>query len=61
MLDLFNGRLTLDDILLRDIWFIDDLFLAQTEYLQEKRKAEEEIHRKAKTEVKAKQQTRKQK
>jgi len=61
MLDLFNGRLTLDDILLRDIWFVDDLFLAQTEYLQEKRKAEEEIHRKAKAEANTKQQLKKKK
>jgi hypothetical protein len=44
-LDLFNGRLTLDDILYKEVWFIDDLFLAQSEYLEEKRKAEADIHK----------------
>lgn len=51
MLDLFNGRLTLDDILYKEIWFIDDLFIAQTEYLEEKRKAEAEMTKLARQEA----------
>lgn len=47
MLDIFDGKLTLDNVLETEIWLLDDLYKAQIEYLQEKRKAEEELNRKA--------------
>lgn len=47
MLDIFDGKLTLDNVLDTEIWLLDDLYKAQIEYLQEKRKAEEELNRKA--------------
>lgn len=40
MLDVFNNRLTLDDILYKDAWFIQELYESQLKYLEEKRKAE---------------------
>lgn len=61
LLDLFNGRLTLDDILYKEVWFIDDLFIAQTEYLEEKRKAEAEMTKLAKKEAATKYSSKKRK
>ena len=51
MLDIFDGKLTLDNVLETEIWLLDDLYKAQVEYLQEKRKAEEELNRKAREEA----------
>lgn len=51
MLDIFDGKLTLENVLETEIWLLDDLYKAQIEYLQEKRKAEEELNRKAREEA----------
>jgi hypothetical protein len=42
MLDVFDGKLSLDDILEKDLPLLEDLYLAQIEYLKEKAKAERE-------------------
>lgn len=54
MLDAFEGKLTLDDILYKDAWFIQDLFDAQLKYLEEKRKAEAKATANAQADAKLK-------
>ena len=54
MLDVFNRQITLDDILEKDLWFLQELFDARIRFLEEKRKAESEAHKKAEAEAKIK-------
>lgn len=54
MLDIFNNRLTLNDILYNDAWFIQELYESQLRYLEEKRKAEMKAALKAQEEAKVK-------
>jgi hypothetical protein len=54
MLDIFNNRLTLNDILYNDAWFIQELYESQLKYLEEKRKAEMKAALKAQEEAKVK-------
>lgn len=54
MLDIFNGRLLLNDILYNDSWLIQELYEAQIEYLDEKRKAELKATQQAQAEAKLK-------
>lgn len=54
MLDIFNNRLSLNDILYNDAWFIQELYESQLRYLEEKRKAEMKAALKAQEEAKVK-------
>lgn len=54
MLDIFNNRLTLSDILYNDAWFLQELYESQLKYLEEKRKAEMKAALKAQEEAKVK-------